>query len=563
MALYVGVAKCKVDLSPAVTFNMQGFADENQKASGIGMDFYSRAFTVADDRGGRLAIAVVDLWACTESIKQGVIARLQTISGGVPQFTAENVQIVGTHTHSGPAGISNYRLYRFSSGGFNGKIRDAFVEAIANSIRDAQRSEARGGIDAHRIDIEDCGRNRSPGAYQRNPEDERARYGKDTDTGMIVLDFRQDDGQAGKRIGILNWYAIHGTDLGQKNTLLHGDNKGVASHILEEEQKLCPVVAFANSNAGDVSGNVEYKKLPTASPERAFKHGRQQAGAVMSVLTHPVEAPERLSGPVDCRYAVVDMSAVHIEGGKARTYAPAVGLAMFAGSAADSTVPFPVSLLSKDGLVRGRLSARDAVIQAVLLCAGSEKNINLELLRYIAANNPAILALLAPLLVSALLFFPAILVGVGIAAGAGGLTLLQKYRAGIKAPSFFTLSREERAGHEPKPITMVATGLVPSELPLQLMRIGDLAIAGVPGEMTTMAGRRLRAALMAQYRDSGSPVSQVVISGYANAYSQYITTPEEYATQHYEGASTLFGPHTLEAYIQEFCRLASGRPAVH
>lgn len=68
---------------------------------------------------------------------------------------------------------------------------------------------------------------------------------------------------------------------------------------------------------------------------------------------------------------------------------------------------------------------------------------------------------------------------------------------------------------------------------------------------------------MAQYRDSGSPVSQVVISGYANAYSQYITTPEEYATQHYEGASTLFGPHTLEAYIQEFCRLASGRPAVH
>lgn len=563
MALFVGAAKCKIDLTSAINFNMQGFADETQKASGIGIDFYSRAFTIADGHGGRLAIAVVDLWTCTEAVKQEVISRLAAMSGEGAFFTADNVQVAGTHTHSGPAGISRYRLYNFYSGGFNERITGAFADAIAQSILDAHRSEARGVIDVHRIDIEDCGRNRSPAAYGHNPAEERQRYGKETDTGMTVLDFRQDGGQAGRRIGILTWYPIHGTDLGQKNTLLHGDNKGVASHILEQEQGFCPVAAFANSNAGDVSGNVEYRTLPTTSTERALKHGKQQADAVMSVLTHPREPPKRLSGAVSCGYAVVDMSAVSITDSKARTYIPTIGLATLAGSNADSTVPFPPSLLSHGGLVRGKLSVKDAVIHVVLLSAGSQKDINLELLRYIAANNPAIFALLAPLLVSALLVFPAILVAVGIAAGAGILKAAQKMKADIKAPSFFTLSKAERAGHDPKPITMVAKGLVPSKLPLQLMRIGDLAIAGVPGELTTMAGRRLRAALEAEYGSRGSPVENVVISGYANAYSQYITTPEEYAMQHYEGASTLFGPHTLEAYIQEFCRLVSASPAAH
>lgn len=41
-----------------------------------------------------------------------------------------------------------------------------------------------------------------------------------------------------------------------------------------------------------------------------------------------------------------------------------------------------------------------------------------------------------------------------------------------------------------------------------------------------------------------------VIAGLTNTYSSYITTFEEYGVQRYEGASTLYGPHTLDAYIQ-------------
>uniref|UniRef100_A0A1D1ZYS6 Neutral/alkaline non-lysosomal ceramidase N-terminal domain-containing protein n=1 Tax=Auxenochlorella protothecoides TaxID=3075 RepID=A0A1D1ZYS6_AUXPR len=48
----------------------------------------------------------------------------------------------------------------------------------------------------------------------------------------------------------------------------------------------------------------------------------------------------------------------------------------------------------------------------------------------------------------------------------------------------------------------------------------------------------------------------VVIAGLTNTYASYVTTFEEYQAQRYEGGFTLFGPNTLDAYIQEFKSLA-------
>ena len=48
-----------------------------------------------------------------------------------------------------------------------------------------------------------------------------------------------------------------------------------------------------------------------------------------------------------------------------------------------------------------------------------------------------------------------------------------------------------------------------------------------------------------------------MIAGLSNSYSHYITTYEEYQQQRYEGASTLYGPHTLAAYQQIFYDLAT------
>jgi len=50
---------------------------------------------------------------------------------------------------------------------------------------------------------------------------------------------------------------------------------------------------------------------------------------------------------------------------------------------------------------------------------------------------------------------------------------------------------------------------------------------------------------------------QVVISGLSNVYTHYMTTPEEYGAQRYEAASTIFGPHTTDAYLQLYGELVS------
>jgi neutral ceramidase len=92
----------------------------------------------------------------------------------------------------------------------------------------------------------------------------------------------------------------------------------------------------------------------------------------------------------------------------------------------------------------------------------------------------------------------------------------------------------------------------PPVLPLQLLRIGSFVLVALPAEITTMAARRLMSTVADALPDAG----HLVVAAYANAYAGYVTTREEYAAQHYEGASTLFGPYTLNAYQQEFHRLA-------
>ncbi|WP_194833958.1 neutral/alkaline ceramidase [Nocardia sp. XZ_19_369] len=95
---------------------------------------------------------------------------------------------------------------------------------------------------------------------------------------------------------------------------------------------------------------------------------------------------------------------------------------------------------------------------------------------------------------------------------------------------------------------------VPNVLPIQLVRLGELYLAAAGGEFTIASGLRVRRAVAAAL---GVPLEQVLLQGYANAYHEYVTTPEEYDSQQYEGASTLFGRYTLCAYQQEFARLAT------
>ena len=104
---------------------------------------------------------------------------------------------------------------------------------------------------------------------------------------------------------------------------------------------------------------------------------------------------------------------------------------------------------------------------------------------------------------------------------------------------------------------------VPTAVPLMAVRIGDRAVVSVPGEMTVEMGRRVRAATLAAARPSG--VAATIVSGLANEYTSYFTTPEEFDAQHYEGAATIYGRASSvaiqEALVGLTSALAQGKPA--
>jgi neutral ceramidase len=118
--------------------------------------------------------------------------------------------------------------------------------------------------------------------------------------------------------------------------------------------------------------------------------------------------------------------------------------------------------------------------------------------------------------------------------------------------------RKNGQGHKwnglPWPISVFipTRGMTPREVPLGVVRIGDVALATLPGEHTTVLGERIEDAVAAGMEGEAA----VLAVGLAGAYLSYFTTPEEYELQHYEGASMLYGEQAGMLVAKHLAELA-------
>ena len=539
-----------------------GYAVPLQRGTGIHTRLHSRAFIVADDDEKKSFVFVsVDCGMASDIVKNAVVERLQGQFGGL--YSHENVAVSGTHTHSGPGGFLAYILYQSTSWGFVKETYDAMVDGIYLSIVQAHGNLQDATIQAATGTLYESNINRSPTSYLLNPQQERDQYPDgDTDKTMLMLRFSSRDGAClaprrlpvalpsrkqprltpshtpphpslvtdpQKLIGALNWFAVHATSMNNTNTLVSSDNKGRASQQLEKELNgpdalpgTGPIVAaFASTNLGDVSPNtVGARCIDTGLPcdgttstcdgkcEKCIASGAvgangdmfestriigdSQAKFASSLLQQAAQAPA-LTGTVDFRHSFVRMPGLNVS------------------------------------LPDGKTVSLCRAAMGMSFAAGTTDGpgmFNFEQSSTIATPNP----------------------------------FWNKVRDFISAPT-----AEDKACQAPKPILINTGGMDrpyawdPSTLPLQLLRVGHVFIVAVPSEFTTMAGRRLRKQLASVLRgmpELGGLEPVVTIAGLANGYSSYVTTPEEYAAQRYEAASTIFGPNTLAAYLQELTRLA-------
>lgn len=248
---------------PVVEINMMGYANTSQVGSGLRQRIYSRAFIVGDpkDPSQRFVYMVLDTQSGDTAIRYGILEAIANLGPEYSVYSQKNVAVTGTHSHSGPGAWLNYLLPQITSKGFNKQSYQAIVDGAVLSVKRAHESLEIGTVSAGTTTIKNANINRSLYAYLANPKTERQRYADDVDKTMTLLKFtRESDG---KDIGILTWFAVHGTSLLGNQTIIAADNKGVAAYLVEQKMMTDDnaadgfVAGFSQANVGDTTPNVE------------------------------------------------------------------------------------------------------------------------------------------------------------------------------------------------------------------------------------------------------------------------------------------------------------------
>lgn len=444
-----------------------------------------------DGNGGRVAHVTADMGLMFQSIQMEVLRRLRARFGDV--YHEGNVLIGASHTHVAPGGTSGHLMVDLTTLGFRPVTFEATVAGIVLAIERADADMAPSHIALTRGTVADAGVNRSKGAFDRNPDADKAVFPDGVDRDSVTLHVIRD----GAAIGLINWYGIHPTTFGPEHKIISGDNKGYAAWLAEHKAGVdhtdpgsAPyVAAFAMSTPGDVSPN--HGLAPNSGPvegneyESARVLGRRQLDGVTG---RAVSLP---GGGIDARHTWVNMREVKVDGrwtpdGQPGSTGPAILGSAFAASS------------QEDG--------------------GGE-----------------------PLL--------------GFNEGSRGGTPWVRQVNQVAVPA--SASAIHRAKENLLPVGYIP-GLVQQTHVFHLHRIGGIVIASLAFEPTVVAGLRMRRAIAEAL---GVDIETVIVQGYVSGYGHYITTPEEYEQQDYEGGATIFGRHTLPAATQIFDGLATAMAA--
>ncbi|OBZ83868.1 Neutral ceramidase B [Choanephora cucurbitarum] len=505
---------------PVTQVMLMGYAVLGQTGQGVLQRLWSRAFIVEDKDKNRIVFVNTDTQSMGDIVKKRVVEKLQAQLGS-SLYTEKNVMLSSTHSHSGMGGYLQYTLYEFATLGWIEETVRPMVDGIVESILKAHDNLEDGSIMLSQGELLDTNINRSPQSYLMNPKKERSQYQHDVDKTMTVLSFRN---QAGDDMGLISWFAVHGVSVNNTNKLINGDNKGYAAYLTEKwfngKNSLSGqgpfVAAFAQSNEGDVSPNT--------------------LGAYCTGTDIPCDGTRNYKCPNGSSCAgrgpgwnISDLESNRIIGSNQAYKALELHQNKSNGLKVEGKVDFVQRYW--------RITQTKVVDQN-----GYSTQPCLPAMGYAFAagttDGPALGG-----------FYQ------NTTQGTFGWNMIKNI---IKKPS-----KQQIECQAPKPI-LLDTGEMeifhpwqPEILDIQLLRIGNVFIYGVPSEFTTMSGRRLRKSIkkaLIQY-GLGNKDTVVIHSGPANGYASYCATFEEYQHQRYEGASTPYGPHTLQAYMNAFDEL--------
>ncbi len=541
----IGAAKqdmtCEID-----GVGMLGYGKEGNIVRGVASRQYARAF-VWQNGDAVFAYLVADICFVTDALKDTIINELNRVLPHV--FCYENVMLTAQHTHSGAGGFGQHFFYNLPFKGFRKDVLAIYAAAMALSIVNAYKNASDATMQFTTGEFDDAaeiGINRSLDAYNNNADVTEKRKPEEAAFAMDrTMQFLQFIDNEQNIIGNINWFGMHTTSMSNDNTLICADNKGFAAAYLEDffykNNQKNTISAFAQSTAGDITPNYVYDEkkkwmrgkfendLESAQFNGYLQYDLAKKLAAQNPAQHKL-SPASALDYIACYIDWSDMEASpeftpQNEIGK-RTAPSCLGMAFLEGTAEGPGAPKLLGVFAKKAAhflhfyetnLKPKISSKNKTVLQVALHkyeAQHPKSIVLE---------------------------------------------MQARRLLLAAPRKVIIPRwadtHVRLMKEIDELGLAAQqNWLPHEFQLQILILNDLAILGMPCEVTTIAGKRLRETVAPILAKRG--VKTVIIQAYANGYAGYLTTYEEYQLQRYEGGHTPFGKWSLAAVQTQLQALA-------
>ncbi len=407
-------------------------------------------------------------------------------------YNKDNTILSATHTHSGPDGYSHTRMKAGLVGALNPSHFERIVSGIVKSIEAAHDNLQPGNILINSGDVIGAGANRSMKAYNANPEEERASYQGAMDLNMTLLRLQGEK----NALASINWFAVHPTSMTFNNKLISGDHKGYASLTWEKNPGAYTGALLDENFIAAFAQSTPGDVTPNLNLNNTGP-GKNDIDSTQIIGQRQLFVAQKLfNDAAQIITGPIESRQLYIDMSNVNVSHK------FTGAGEQVTCPSAYGYAFAGG------SSEDGGGHFLFSEGMKDQKWWLDFLIKMTTGSPS-------------------------------WTQPVKDCQSPKAILFETGSGEVPLQSQIRSLT--------------ISRLGSLAIVAMPTEITTMSARRIRQAVKSAL---GDWAKHIVIAGYSNGYAGYITTPEEYQTQQYEGGHTLHGKWTLPAYLQTLTGLA-------
>ncbi len=529
----------------------------------------------------RLTYVLLDLAFPSENIRKGLVEKLQLID---PDFVSGSLVLSATHTHSAPGGHSSYLGYENITPGHRPDVLETIVEntyqAIVSSWSNMVSMEAVFSEATVPNNIPIAFSRIALPAYNNNPErrdkpiiEVNNNY-EATDRIWQMISFKKD----GQLNSMLNIFGAHPNRL--RANVISSDTRGAASDQLEAVLPDGGVALFAQNAPGDIDNEeylnddadknnlliyhpAYYNRNSNGNPYsisrrlRVEREGTFLKNQALNTYNNP-EEEFMVEGDIDYELIYVDMGNQILPLGK---YAETLNPKDFY---INDYFLFPVlgrlAQFFNPSLKNVRTSPPSFGLGALLSSFSDEEAIQFKSLERILKYSRLAIAPFS---------------------GAYGEYVFNMYRSqadkqvmleggkykrvfGVKFdgplfgigsnlgldPTLVELRSEAMAG------LFEENTILPQIVPIQIVIIGNVALANVPGEPGNFAGQRIER-IVAEYLQRRN-IKKVIVNGYSNENTGYIFTPEEYIFQESprQCGFVLYGKWTEPAFRYNFGKLA-------